>query len=87
MPPGFGIVSSEQTDLHDETVPMNQSFCLKRFDLRGAANLVTRPLISRDIFPVKKKDQVHSGKTVLGPIKEAACQRKPSKMDLPSDQQ
>jgi hypothetical protein len=62
MPPGFGIVSSEQTDLHDETVPMNQSFCLKRFDLRGAANLVTRPRISRDIFPVKKRTKFILGR-------------------------
>lgn len=41
---------------------MNQSFCLKRSDLRGAANLVTRPLISRDIFPVKKRTKFILGR-------------------------
>jgi hypothetical protein len=62
MPPGFGIVSSEQTDLHDETVPMNQSFCLKSFELCCAANFVTRAADFRHIFPVKKRTKFILGR-------------------------
>src|SRR5215467_6831258 len=56
MPPGFGIVGSEQTDLHDENVPMNQSFCLKCPELCCAAlRLCYEAPIFGHLFPAKKR--------------------------------
>jgi hypothetical protein len=74
MPEGFSVIGGEEAEFHEETVAMNQSFCLKR-----SAFAVLRALSSDRRFPslflVKRRIKVHSGKIVLEPIKEAACQR------------
>ena len=52
MPEGFGVIGSEQANLHEETVPMNQSLCFETIP-SCATNFAAADF--RDVFTGKKK--------------------------------